>query len=111
MHQKKLDEKYAYQHQNQDRMDIPAVQSELMSTGDAQLERIQEELSQLSPNSPGKRVIENSPIYSPQAVRSNLSIASPRNAQEIKAELRILKKISKNIRLELSEMTPYNIQL
>ena len=74
-------------------MDISAVQSELMSTGDAQLERMQEELSQLSPNSPGRRM------------------SSPRNAKEIKAELRILKKISKNIRLELSEMTPHNIQL
>ena len=86
---KKLDEKYAHQ----DRMDISAVQSELMSTGDAQLERMQEELSQLSPNSPGRRM------------------SSPRNAKEIKAELRILKKISKNIRLELSEMTPHNIKL
>ena len=81
-------------------MDISAVQSELMSTGDAQLERMQEELSQLSPNSPGKR--------GPNSV---FSIGSPRNAKEIKAELRILKKISKNIRLELSEMTPHNIQL
>jgi len=74
-------------------MDISAVQSELASTRDAQLERIHEELSQLSPNSPERLV------------------SSPRSAKETKAELRIMKKINNNIRLELSEMTLHNIQL
>ena len=86
---KKLDEKYTHK----DKMDMSAVQSELVSTRDVQLERQLEELSHLSPNSPERLAL------------------SPRSAKEIKAELRIMKKIRKNIRLELSEMTPHNIQL